>query len=82
MDNVLTYMSYEVKDHMIEAEGAYLLYATPYSLDLSPIEYAFNIYKSYLKRHAKDFGSDKWYKLHVRAIQSISRDTAIKDFRK
>ena len=60
MGNASTHMCEEVRD-LIEAKGAYLLYSAPYSPDLSPIEYAFNVYKSYLKRYSKDFSSDDWY---------------------
>jgi len=81
MDNASTHMSEEVRE-MIESAGAYLLYTAPYSPDLSPIEYAFNIYKAYLKRLSKEYGSDGWYDLHFHAYKSVSRDTSIMEFRK
>ena len=59
-----------------------MLYSAPYSPDLSPIEYAFNVYKSYLKRYSKDYSSDDWYQLHKAAYKSVSKDTAIMEFRK
>ena len=81
MDNASTHMSHEVRE-MIEEKGAYLLYTAPYSPDLSPIEYAFNVYKQNLKRHSKDYHPRDWYDLHMKALGSITRDIAIKEFRK
>ena len=43
MDNVSLHMSREVVD-IIKVTGCYLLYTVPYSPDLSPIEYVFNVY--------------------------------------
>ena len=81
MDNASTHMSHEVRDMILEC-GALLIYSAPYSPDLSPIEYGFNIYKSYLKRFSKDFAPNEWYKLHLDALNAVSSDTAIKEFRK
>ena len=81
MDNTSTHMCAEVRQ-LIESTGAYLLYSAPYSPDLSPIEYGFHIYKTYLKRHAREFGHNQWFQLHTDAIRSITRDVAIKEFRK
>lgn len=81
MDNASTHMSDEVR-MMIEETGAYLLYTAPYSPDLSPIEYAFGIYKAYLKRLSRQTDPRNWYELHVAAYRSVSRDTCIKEFRK
>ena len=81
MDNASTHMAHEVRD-MIMERGAYLLYTAPYSPDLSPIEYGFHIYKSQLKRHSKDFESEEWWLLHKKALSSVSKDTAIMEFRK
>ena len=82
MDNASTHMSHEVGD-MIRERGAYLLYSAPYSPDLSPIEYAFNVYKSHLKRLSKDFEEpEKWYLLHRQVLKGITRDIAIKEFRR
>ena len=81
MDNASTHMSHEVGD-MIRERGAYLLYTAPYSPDLSPIEYAFNVYKSHLKQWSKDFDHEDSFLLHKKALSKVSRDIAIKEFRK
>ena len=81
MDNASTHMSHEVKD-MVQRCGVLLLYTSPYSPDLSPIEYGFGIYKSYLKRFSKDYEPNQWYDLHIEALYSVSSDIAIKEFRK
>ena len=49
---------------------------------MSPIEYGFNVYKAYLKRYAKDYEPHEWFLLHKQALDSVSVDTAIKEFRK
>jgi len=81
MDNASTHMSERMKE-LIESTGAYLLYSAPYSPDLSPIEYLFNIYKSNLRRFSKDYSSDDWYYLHLKAILSVTKDIAIKEVRR
>ena len=81
MDNALTHMCEEVRE-LIENTGAYLLCSAPYSPDLSPIEYGFHIYKAYLKHYAKDYEPGDWFDLHIAAMRSVSRDTALKEFRK
>ena len=81
MDNASTHMAHGVRD-MIMERGAYLLYTALYLPDLLPIEYGFHIYKSQLKRHSKDFESEEWWLLHKKAISSVSKDTAIMEFRK
>jgi hypothetical protein len=80
MDNASTHMSREVAN-MIESTGAYLLYSAPYSPDLSPIEYLFSVYKSNLKKYARDYDRDEWFDLHSRAIREIDKDIAIMQFR-
>ena len=80
MDNASTHMCEEVRE-LIESKGAYLLYTAPYSPDLSPIEYAFNVYKAYLRRYSMGFEPGEWYQLHLVALNSITRDIAIKEFR-
>ena len=63
---------------IIEAAGAVLIYAAPYSPDQMPIEYmyAFNQYKAYLRRHlglhrrqVQDFAT-----AHVLALSNVSRE--------
>ena len=81
MDNASTHMSREVVD-TIEATGAYLLYAAPYSPDLSPIEKMFSVYKSNLKRFQRQFEADEWYELHLHCIREIDDDIGLMQFRK
>ena len=81
MDNASTHMSEEVAN-LIHSTGAYLIYSAPYSPDLSPIEYAFSVYKKYLKRNSSNFESNEWYELHRKAFRLVSRDHCIKFYRK
>ena len=81
MDNASTHMSEEVRE-AIENAGAYLLYSAPYSPDLSPIEYCFNVYKAYLKRYSREYVAGDFFHLHMAALDSITADIAIKEFRK
>ena len=81
MDNASTHMSWDVVE-AIENTGAYLLYTAPYSPDLSPIEYCFNIYKAKLKRISKDYRNDEFFDMHMIALEAVTPDIAIKEFRK
>lgn len=58
-----------------------IIYTAPYSPDLNPIELAFNIYKSHLKRLETAFRMD-WFGTHMNALNKITRDTCIKEFRR
>ena len=51
------------------------------SPDLNPIELAFNVYKSHLKRNSSLF---EWllYQAHGEAIESVTKDMCIKEFRR
>ena len=80
MDNALTHMSQKVIN-MIEAKGAQILFAAPFSPDLNPIEHYFSVYKRYLKKHNDDMISN-WEKVHHEALGSVDRDMGIKYFRK
>ena len=80
MDNASTHMCNEV-EYLIESVGAVLLYTAPYSPDLNPIEMMFNCYKMYLKRHEIEFCND-YLKVHNDALNSVTSDIAIKEFRK
>ena len=80
MDNASTHMDEEVGT-MIRNAGALLLYTAPYSPDLNPIEKMFNLYKMDLKRNELDFANDL-IGTHWRALRSVTRDIAIKEFRK
>ena len=80
MDNASTHMDTRVAE-LIKATGAEIIYTAPYSPDLNPIELGFNIYKSNLKRFETTFRSD-WFATHMKALNEITRDTCIKEFRR
>ena len=80
MDNASKHLNRQVAD-VIEAKAAYLLYTAPYSPDLNPIELGFNCYKKSLKRNS-ELGIDDWFEAHLNAVESVSRDTCIKEFRR
>ena len=81
MDNASTHMNSKVATLILRATGAYLVYTAPYSPDLNPIELAFSIYKSYLKQNFSAFEID-WYSTHLDALDQISSDTCIAEFRR
>ena len=80
MDNAGTHMSERVSE-LIKSKGAYLLHTAPYTPDLNPIKYCFNIYKAYLKRNNIKFDAD-WYAAHIAALEEIDSDIAICEFQK
>ena len=80
IDNASTHITEEVKD-LIHGAGAYLLYTAPYSPDINPIEHAFNVYKSTLKRLHNHPGLD-WYHIHLKGLQSVTRDFCINEYRR
>ena len=80
MDNASTHMNDDV-ERLIRDAGAVLLYTAPYSPDLNPIEKMFNVYKMFLKRHEEDFNDD-WEGTHWRAIDAVTKDIAIMEYRK
>ena len=81
MDNASTHMGHRTRD-LVEGAGAYLLYTAPYSPDLNPIEMMFSLYKQYLKRHHNEFKIDH-VRVHWDALSySVTKDIAIKEFRK
>jgi len=80
MDNASTHMHQRVAA-LIRATGAELIYTAPYSPDLNPIELGFNVYKSHLKRSETAFRTD-WFGTHIHALNKVTRDTCIKEFRR
>uniref|UniRef100_A0A7S3V5Z9 Tc1-like transposase DDE domain-containing protein n=1 Tax=Chaetoceros debilis TaxID=122233 RepID=A0A7S3V5Z9_9STRA len=80
LDNASTHMHPRVSE-MIRSTGAVIIYTAPYSPDLNPIELAFNIYKSHLKRLETAFRMD-WFGTHINALNKITRDTCIKEYRR
>ena len=80
ISNTSTHMDGRVAT-LIRSKGAYLLYIAPYSPDLNPIELAFNVYKSQLKKNERAFQFD-WYRTHLQAMNHVDSDICIKEFRK
>ena len=80
MDNASTHMDEEV-DRMICDAGALLLYTALYSPHLNPIEKMSNVYKMHLKQNKLDFVNNP-IGTHWRALHAVTRDIAIKEFRK
>ena len=80
MDNASTHCNERILE-MIRSKGTYILFTAPYSADLNPIELGFNVYKSSLKNNSDLFERD-WYNAHLLAIDAVTTDTCIKEFRK
>ena len=56
---------------LIEGVGAILIYTSPYSPDLNPIERCFHQYKAFLKRWTHVFGV---HRTHQLALSSVTHD--------
>ena len=80
MNNASTHCNEQILE-MIRSKGTYILSTAPYSADLNPIELGFNIYKASLKNNTALFERD-WYSAHLAAIDAVTADTCIKNFRK
>ena len=80
LDNASTHMSQKVVD-LIEATNAKILYSTPFSPDLNPIENYFSVYKRYLKRNSEEMRLD-YEKVHLGALGTVNREMGIKYFRR
>ena len=57
------------------------VHRSKYGPDLNPIELGFNVYKASLKRNSDLFKVD-WYSAHQIALDSVTRDICIKEFRR
>ena len=77
LDNVSFHHSKKVRE-LVEATGAVLLYTSPYSPELNPIELFFAQYKKYLKR----WRNLSWHDAHLGALASITPANARQYFRK
>ena len=80
MDNASTHMNDEV-EYAIRSTGAILIYSSPFSPHLNPIEPFFGMYKKYLKKNDKRMVVD-WYSVHMKGLNIIDRDNGINYFRK
>ena len=80
LDNASTHNSDWVLQ-MIRAKGTYIIFTALYLDDLNPIELGFNIYKSHLKKNTSLFDSN-WNSAHLKAVEAVTADIAIEEFRK
>ena len=80
LDNASTHMSDEVVE-AINATGAQIIYAAPYSPDLNPIENYFSVYKAYLKKYSTQMKLC-WASVHREALTQVNRDMGIRYFRR
>jgi transposase len=80
MDNCSIHLDPRVRE-LIEGAGAILIFSSPYSPEIIPIEYMFSHWKSYLKRHQLEFTTDNWYQVHIDAISSITIEQGMNFFK-
>jgi len=69
LDNATIHTDIRVTQ-LIEAKGAIVIYTSPYSPDLNPIEKCFHQYKSVLKR--RKFINEDYLVTHFVALNSVS----------
>jgi transposase len=65
--------------NMVEAVGAKVIFTARYSPDINPIEYAFHMYKSLLKRLSEIEGEER---AHIIALGSITKKKLLPIFQK
>jgi hypothetical protein len=75
MDNATTHNSPRINE-LITAVGAILIYQSPYTPDLNPIERCFHQYKAFLKMHSGLLATP--VTAHNRALLSVSRSNMCK----
>ena len=78
LDNASIHHSEKVVE-LIESAGAYVLYTSPYSPDLNPIEYMFKLYKDGLKRYSVN--APHWISAHYAALRTVTPSIARSYFR-
>ena len=71
MDNASIHQDSRVKD-MIEEKGAVLIYCSPYSPDLNPIEFCFHQYKAALRRMYHRSGPHSLGDAHLRSLSTVT----------
>lgn len=79
-DNCSIHMDPEL-ERLIRQAGAILIYSAPYACELIPIEFMFNSYKSYLKRHSRQLHWDFNY-IHASALNHLTPTAGLNLFRK
>ena len=80
LDNCSIHLDPRVLE-MVEKAGAKIIFSSPYSPELNPIEFMFSEWKSFLKRNHIDF-TKNWYNTHLAAINSITPVHGLNFFKK
>ena len=78
LDNASIHHSEKVVE-LIESAGAYVLYTSPYSPELNPIEYMFKSYKDGLRRYSVN--APHWIAAHYAALRTVTPSIARSYFR-
>jgi len=63
--------------NLIEEAGGIVIFTAPYSPDLNPIEYAFNLYKKKLKRYRRILNDGH---AHLLALTEIGKEDLVTTF--
>ena len=71
MDNSKTHTGQRTRE-LIENAGAILLFTSPFSPDLNPIEYCFHIYKEELKSSIHVVNICSVQRAHLNACQAVT----------
>lgn len=69
MDNATIHSDRRVLELILQT-GALLIYQSPYSPDLNPIEFCFGQYKKWLRRHGREYGTNSFL-AHFHALNSV-----------
>lgn len=79
MDNCSIHLDERVTE-LIESTGAIIIYSSPYSPELIPIEFMFGQWKKFLKRYTEDFQRN-WYEVHSLGLLSITPQQGLNYFK-
>ncbi len=80
MDNCSIHLDPRVRE-LIEDAGAILIFSSPYSPEIIPIEYMFSQWKAYLKRYQLEFTTENWYQVHMDGVSSITPEQGMNYFK-
>ena len=76
IDNASIHNHMEIRN-LIEEAGGIVIFTAPYSPDLNPIEYAFNLYKKKLKRYRRILNDGH---AHLLALTEIGKEDLVTTF--